>query len=73
MARSAIAAESLFGQQDSFRVTCSFGLTRVDAGCLSVPDPGDAVLAAADEAMYESKARGKNTVTLHPFGATDPD
>ena len=46
------------------KFTASFGVVQMDAGCESL----EALVAAADGAMYEAKERGKNCV----FVATPP-
>ncbi len=58
--RESVAAQSLCAQQARFNVTVSIGLAEASAGMSGI----EALLRAADEALYQAKEAGRNrTVT----------
>lgn len=69
--RHAVESETIKHGEDRVSVTVSVG------GAFTVPhrdeeDPGKQLLEAADAAMYESKRRGRNCITVHSM-ASDRD
>ncbi len=54
------------------RVTCSFGISRVDRSHLNLEDLAARLLACADEALYDSKRNGKDTITSRSLVPSDP-
>jgi diguanylate cyclase (GGDEF)-like protein len=67
--REAIAQMRFPQPHDSLVVTCSMGVARLTGG-QAAPD-SDNSLRAADEALYASKARGKNAVSIAQIEPTD--
>jgi diguanylate cyclase (GGDEF)-like protein len=61
--RARLAVESLSQQQDSAtsgrKITASFGVSTITFGTVDVAD----LLNQADQALYESKHKGRNRVT----------
>jgi diguanylate cyclase (GGDEF)-like protein len=55
--------------EGTVRATCSFGVAELNDGMSKAED----FFSAADEALYESKSRGRNRITVHdPDGAKQP-
>lgn len=58
--REAIKSETFRGNGETFTVTCSFGIASLEEIIL---DP-EALLKAADDALYEAKNSGRNCVVV---------
>ena len=54
-----------------FRVSCSFGLVRAGTEHLGTEDLPDLLLTYADHALYASKHKGKNAVSVIPLAAPE--
>lgn len=61
--RRDVAALSIAHNGTALRCTCSFGVAERDAAVLNL----DALLSAADEALYRAKAAGRDRVEVHSF------
>jgi diguanylate cyclase (GGDEF)-like protein len=59
--RTAIAALNVSGETQPISVTASFGVAHTDLPQSCTPDR---LMRAADQALYESKARGRNCVVV---------
>lgn len=53
----------------SFDATCSFGIVCVKAGVEDSPDLAEQLLSRADEALYNAKRQGKNTIGIYQASA----
>jgi diguanylate cyclase (GGDEF)-like protein len=62
--RAAVAAQTTAAREGTIAITASFGLTTTAAS----PANFEAAITAADFAMYEAKAAGRNTVRVSSAG-----
>jgi diguanylate cyclase (GGDEF)-like protein len=61
--RDAISQLSFTSVSETFRVTCSFGISRIDARHIDHHELIKDLMVSADEALYEAKRSGKNQVS----------
>jgi diguanylate cyclase (GGDEF)-like protein len=66
--RTKVERNTVSYEKGRLSFTCSFGIAQFNKGTLEEGITLEATLEAADKALYESKKKGKNSITLQSTG-----
>jgi two-component system cell cycle response regulator len=66
--RTKVERNTVSYEKGRLSFTCSFGIAQFNKGTLEEGITLEATLEAADKALYESKKKGKNSITLRSTG-----
>jgi diguanylate cyclase (GGDEF)-like protein len=66
--RTKVERNTVLYEKERLSFTCSFGIAQFNKGTLEEGITLEATLEAADKALYESKKKGKNSITLQSTG-----